>query len=53
MAQSVIAGESMTLAFGRSLLDDNISNINQTDNSTVIISPRYNTTGRTELKVIK
>lgn len=37
--------------FGRVLQDDTLNKINQTDNSTVIITPRYNTTGQTELKV--
>jgi hypothetical protein len=50
MTQSV-TGDS-TLAFGRLLVDDLITNINQTDNSTVTITPRFNTTGRTELKVM-
>lgn len=40
-----------SLAFGKLLVDDLYSNINQTDNSTVFITPRYNTTGKTELKV--
>lgn len=51
--QSVIGDLSFnSLAFGRLLVDDLYSNINQTDNSTVYITPRYNTTGKTELKVI-
>ncbi|CAO3660737.1 hypothetical protein G6F70_007165 [Rhizopus microsporus] len=37
--------------FGRVLQDDTLNKINQTDNSTVIITPRYNTTGQTELKI--
>lgn len=50
--QSVL-GDSLynSLAFGKLLVDDLYSNINQTDNSTVYITPRYNTTGKTELKV--
>jgi hypothetical protein len=47
--QSVIGFNS--LAFGKLLVDDLYNNINQTDNSTVFITPRYNTTGKTELKV--
>jgi hypothetical protein len=50
--QSVIDGLPFdSLAFGKLLQDDLYSNINQTDNSTVYITPRYNTTGKTELKV--
>lgn len=53
MTQQSVIGELPfnSLAFGRLLVDDLYSNINQTDNSTVYITPRYNTTGRTELKV--
>lgn len=50
--QSVIGASPFnSLAFGKLLQDDLYSNINQTDNSTVFITPRYNTTGKTELKV--
>lgn len=50
--QSVIGGSAFnSLAFGKLLVDDLYNNINQTDNSTVLITPRYNTTGKTELKV--
>lgn len=37
--------------FGRLLEDDSFNTLNQTDNSTVIITPKYNTTGKTELKI--
>lgn len=52
--QQSVLGDSLynSLAFGKLLVDDLYSNINQTDNSTVYITPRYNTTGKTELKVI-
>jgi hypothetical protein len=53
LQQSVIDGSPFnSLAFGKLLVDDLYSNINQTDNSTVFITPRYNTTGKTELKVM-
>lgn len=52
--QQSVLGDSLynSLAFGKLLADDLYSNINQTDNSTVYITPRYNTTGKTELKVL-
>ncbi|KAL7319878.1 hypothetical protein PS15m_002964 [Mucor circinelloides] len=51
--QQSVLGDSLynSLAFGKLLVDDLYSNINQTDNSTVYITPRYNTTGKTELKI--
>ncbi|GAA5809575.1 hypothetical protein MFLAVUS_002986 [Mucor flavus] len=53
MTQQSVIGDLPfnSLAFGRLLVDDLYSNINQTDNSTVYITPRYNTTGKTELKI--
>lgn len=39
-------------AFGRILAMDPHNYINQVDNDTVIITPRFNTTGLQELKVI-
>lgn len=42
-----------SLIFGRALADDFYNNLHQTDNSTVFITPRYNTADRTELKVYK
>lgn len=50
MTQKSVIGFN-SLAFGKLLIDDLYNNINQTDNSTVYITPRYNTTGKTELKV--
>ncbi|CEP09881.1 hypothetical protein [Parasitella parasitica] len=40
-----------TVAFGRLLTNDEYNFINQIDNDTVIITPRYNTSGLQELKV--
>lgn len=37
--------------FGRHLTIDRLNNITQVDNDTVVIKPRFNTTGLTELKV--
>lgn len=37
--------------FERELIEDQFNRINQTDNTTVIITPKYNTTNKTELKV--
>ncbi|KAI8644802.1 hypothetical protein BD408DRAFT_430233, partial [Parasitella parasitica] len=53
MAHQSVLDDSFynSLAFGKLLVDDYYSNINQTDNSTVYITPRYNTTDRIELKI--
>lgn len=40
-----------TIAFGRLLQLDSFNIITQVDNDTVVIRPRYNTTGLKELKV--
>lgn len=40
-----------TIAFGRKLELDIFNTVEQIDNDTVIIKPRYNTSGLTELKV--
>lgn len=40
-----------TIAFGRKLEFDIFNTVEQIDNDTVIIKPRYNTSGLTELKV--
>ncbi|KAG1047499.1 hypothetical protein G6F43_010054 [Rhizopus delemar] len=37
--------------FERELIEDQFNRINQTDNTTVIITPKYNTTNKTELKI--
>lgn len=39
------------IAFGKYLTNDKFNFINQIDNDTVIIKPRFNTTGLQELKV--
>ena len=51
MTQVLSGAPFNSLAFGKLLTDDLYSHINQTDNSTVYITPRYNTTGKVELKV--
>ncbi|KAG0166386.1 hypothetical protein DFQ30_007245 [Apophysomyces sp. BC1015] len=50
MSQRPISN-STTVIFGRTLDNDHLNNITQINNGTVIITPRYNTTGRTELKI--
>jgi hypothetical protein len=51
----IISGNSSTatttIVFGRQLLADTLNIITQTENDTVVITPRYNKTGLTELKV--
>jgi hypothetical protein len=51
MAQQSVIGEYNSKAFGKILADDLYNYINQTDINTVYIKPRYNTTGKKELKV--
>ena len=55
MSQSVInnnAGPTNgTTVFGVHLIDDPYNEITQVDNDTVVIRPRMNKTGLTELKV--
>ncbi|GAA5803138.1 hypothetical protein HPULCUR_008613 [Helicostylum pulchrum] len=52
MLNEIITTDSnITIAFGRLLQYDTLNIINQIDNDTVVITPRYNTSGLTELKV--
>lgn len=44
--------ETKVIAFGRVLHTDSLNTVEQIDDSTVIIKPRYNTTGLRELKVL-
>jgi hypothetical protein len=46
-----INNNTNTIAFGRYLDFDILNTIIQVDNDTVIITPRFNTTGLQELKV--
>lgn len=49
-----MSSDSTTITiFGRQLEIDILNNITQVDNDTVIIKPRFNTSGLTELKVIQ
>lgn len=52
MSNEIITTDSnITIAFGRHLQYDTLNIINQINNDTVVITPRYNTSGLTELKV--
>lgn len=44
--------ETKVIAFGRVLHTDSLNTIEQIDDSTVVIKPRFNTTGLRELKVL-
>lgn len=48
----ITANSNNTVAFGRLLQLDTLNIITQVDNDTVVITPRYNTAGLTELKVL-
>lgn len=47
------AANSNSLVFGIDLAPDEYNTVTQTDNDTVVIRPRMNTTGLIELKVSK
>lgn len=49
--EKITTNTNNTIAFGRLLQLDTLNLITQVDNDTVIIKPRHNTTGLTELKV--
>lgn len=54
MSQSTIAyptDTNSTVIFGIQLGPDPYNNIRQVDNGTVVVTPKMNTTGLTELKV--
>ncbi|OAD71510.1 hypothetical protein PHYBLDRAFT_187578 [Phycomyces blakesleeanus NRRL 1555(-)] len=46
-----ISTSNATMAFGRMLADDGITTLTQVDSNTVVITPRFNTANKTELKI--
>ncbi|KAI8376578.1 uncharacterized protein BYT42DRAFT_605670 [Radiomyces spectabilis] len=51
MAQNQTFEPFTTYAFGRPLGYDEFNHITQVDNDTVVVTPRFNTTGKRELKI--
>lgn len=47
----VQSNETSIVAFGRILRFDSLNTVDHIDESTVVIKPRFNTTGLRELKV--